>query len=59
MAGKCLELLCILRKKTDQEYETFIKVLQLKGQKNRDVIGVLTMDSTVQGKMGLRYMLRD
>ncbi len=49
MLGKCLELLCILRKKTNLEYETFIKVLQLKGEKNRDVLGVLRLDTTIEG----------
>ena len=51
MVGTCLELLYLLRKKTDKEYETFIEILQLKEEKNRDVIGVLTMDTSVEGKI--------
>ena len=51
MVGKCLELLYILRQKTNQEYESFIKILQMKGERNKEVIGVLTMDSTIEGRI--------
>ncbi len=53
MVGKCLELLYILRKKTNIEYESFIKILQLREEKNKEVLGVLTMDSTIEGIAGV------